>query len=82
MTDGLERIKYRLDAIEASQLAMTAVLGVLLQQHRGDPAVFSSLLAAFDRLQCEVLASQSTDYSIDALQEVAASYLQALRPDA
>lgn len=79
-TEELEAIKYRLDAIQAAQLAAGAVLGVLLQRHRGDPEVIASLQSAFDRTQSAALASLSTDYSLNALAELAESYLQAVKP--
>lgn len=81
MTDhDLKSLRHRLDMIEAVQQSMTVVLSVLLQRHQGDPEVFASLQSAFDRLQSAVLGSQSTDDSIDALAELAASYLQLVKP--
>ena len=61
-------------------MATFAAVAVLLKRQAADPSLLPDLQAAFEQLQSAALASQSSDYKLQALSESAAALLEVARP--
>jgi hypothetical protein len=73
-----ESEKYRLDTLEATQLAMAVVLKTLIQ--RAGPSMREPLKLNFELLISAVLNEPLADRKCQQLQELAESYLELTSP--
>lgn len=74
----IERIKYHLDAVAGSQLAMQISVSFLLTRHRGNQEAISALRQVGESTKANLLASQASDYKIHAFEETLETLIESL----
>jgi hypothetical protein len=77
-TQDLDETNKRLDAVAGSQIAMQNVLALLLASYRGNPQIVAALQEAMEFGKANLLASKSSDFKIDAYEEIMKSVIESL----
>ena len=74
----IERIKRHLDAVSGCQLATMISVSLLIRQHRGDQQVVAAIRQAGESTKANLLASQASDFKIQAFEETLGTLIESL----
>lgn len=78
MSDSSDTDRY-LSRVAGAQLALMLATQVLLQKHRGDPAMTASLSSGIEAMHALLLASPAGDQKLAGFEETAEELLKMLR---
>lgn len=75
----LESLKDQVEVIKGAQHALTYAVNMALMPYRGNAQAAEALAGALESAKASLLASNSSDRSIQAFEEIADTLVQSLK---